>query len=290
LELKAEKDNAEIRLEEFEEYQSIVEAEWRIIFEKCENCVKSGANVILSRLAIGDVATQYFADRNMFCAGRVGMDDLLRVTKATGALIQTTVNGIDSSCVGECGEFEEIQIGAERYNIFNDCPKAKTATILLRGGGEQFIEEMERSIHDAVMIVSRAIRHKSVVGGGGAIEMELSKYLREHSRSIDGKQQLIMNEFAKALEVIPRQVADNAGLDSTTILNKLRKKHAEGGTWIGVDIRNDDVCDTMAEYVWEPSVVKLNCITAATEAACQILSIDETVKNASRENKLVEDH
>jgi len=129
------------------------------------------------------------------------------------------------------------------------------------------------------MIVRRAIKNPTVVGGGGAIEMELSKLLREHSRTVFGKTQLVFQAFAKALEVIPRQVSENAGLDSTEILNKLRHKHAKGGVWYGVDIVNDSICDMIETFVWEPSLVKRNSIMAATEAACLILSVDETVRN-----------
>jgi len=119
--------------------------------------------------------------------------------------------------------------------------------------------------------------------------MEISKYLRDYARTIAGKQQLIITAFAKALQVIPRQIAANAGLDSTSILNKLRQKHAQpGGTWFGVDVLKDDICNTFEAFVWEPTVVKLNCFTAATEAACQILSVDETVKNAAASDKLEE--
>lgn len=104
----------------------------------------------------------------------------------------------------------------------------KACTLVLRGGAEQFIEEMERSLHDAIMIVRRALKHDSVVAGGGAIEMELSKYLRDYARTIPGKQQLIISAYARALECIPRQLCDNAGFDSTNILNELRQKHAQG--------------------------------------------------------------
>jgi len=280
LELKAEKENAEVRVQNPLDYQSIIDAEWSVIYDKLDKIVKSGAKVVLSRMAIGDLATQYFADRDIFCAGRVVEEDLRRVAKATGASIQTTVNDLIPRVIGLCGLFEERQVGSERYNIFTRCANARSATIILRGGGEMFNDEAERSIHDAIMIVRRAIKHNSIVAGGGATEMILSKHLRDHSRQIHGKQQLIVNSVAKALEVIPRQIASNAGLDATTILNKLRQKHSQAaGKWWGVDILNEDVCDTYETFVWEPTIVKTNCITAATEAACLILSIDETVKN-----------
>nr|CAB3468837.1 unnamed protein product [Digitaria exilis] len=160
LELKSEKENAEI----------------------------SGAKLVLSRLAIGDLATQYFADRDIFCAGRVTEEDLQRVAAATGGTVQTSVN-----------------------NVINE-----------------FIEEAERSLHDAIMIVRRALKNSTVVPGGGAIDMEVSKYLRQQARTIAGKSQFFVNSFAKALEVIPRQLCDNAGFDATDVLNKLRQKHESG--------------------------------------------------------------
>uniref|UniRef100_A0A8C3N7X6 T-complex protein 1 subunit eta n=1 Tax=Geospiza parvula TaxID=87175 RepID=A0A8C3N7X6_GEOPR len=227
LELKAEKDNAEVRVNTVEDYQAIVDAEWNILYDKLDKIHKSGAKVVLSKLPIGDVATQYFADRDMFCAGRVPEEDLKRTMMACGGSIQTSVNALSDDVLGRCELFEETQIGGERYNLFTGCPKAKTCTIILRGGAEQFMEETERSLHDAIMIVRRAIKNDSVVAGGGAIEMELSKFLRDYSRTIPGKQQLLIGAYAKALEIIPRQLCDNAGFDATNILNKLRAKHAQ---------------------------------------------------------------
>ena len=255
LELKAEKENAEVRIENIEDYQSFVDAEWNIIYQKIDAIVESGAQIILSKLPIGDLATQKFADKDLFCAGRVNQEDLQRVAKATGAQVQTTVNGLTPKVLGTCGEFEEVQLGAERYNLFKYCEEARSATIVLRGGADQFLEEADRSLNDAIMIVRRAIKSYAVVGGGGAIEMELSRHLREHLKTISGKQQLVVNGFAKALEIIPRSLADNSGLDGTDILNQLRKVHAtkgEAGTWYGVDVLSQSIGDTYEKFVWEP--------------------------------------
>ncbi|RHY92670.1 hypothetical protein DYB35_010803, partial [Aphanomyces astaci] len=242
----------------------------------------SGAQIILSKLPIGDLATQYFADRGLFCAGRVAQDDMERTMRATGGLIQTSVQDMTPSVLGTCGVFEEQQCGNERYNLFTGCSKSKSTTIVLRGGAEQFIEEAHRSVHDALMVVKR-----TVVAGGGAIEMELSRHLREYSRTVEGKAQLLINAFAKAFEIIPRQLSDNAGHDSTDILNRLRQKHfkdPDAGKWFGVDINSGGICDTFESHVWEPAANKvINSVAAATEAACLILSVDETVRNPKSE-------
>eukprot|EP00835_Amoeboradix_gromovi_P003721 NODE_257_length_12663_cov_0.723655.p2 type:complete len:427 gc:universal NODE_257_length_12663_cov_0.723655:12481-11201(-) len=171
LELKAEKDNAEVRIEKVSEYQKVVDAEWRIIYEKLENIVKTGANVVLSKLPIGDLATQYFADRHIFCAGRVPQDDLLRVTKALNCTIHSSIHDLNASHLGTCSHYKEVFIGGERFNMFTGCLNSKTSTLILRGGAEQFLAEVERSLHDAIMIVRRAIKNKSVVAGGGAIDV-----------------------------------------------------------------------------------------------------------------------
>lgn len=286
LELKAERDNAEVRIEHVEDYQRIVDAEWEIIFRKLESVAATGAKVVLSKLPIGDLGTQFFADRDIFCAGRIPMDDLRRVIQAVGGSIQSTTSDIKESHLGTCESFEERQIGAERYNFFQGGLKSKTSTLILRGGAEQFISEIERSLHDAIMVVKRAIRNNHVVAGGGACEMELSKYLRDEAKLIQGKQQLMIASFAKSLECIPRQLCDNAGLDATDILNKLRMLHARNQKWMGVNLEVDadlGVADNYEKFVWEPALVKINALEGATEAACMILSVDATVRNPQSE-------
>ncbi|CAN3354233.1 T-complex protein 1 subunit eta [Diutina catenulata] len=285
LELKAEKDNAEVRVEQVKDYQAIVDAEWQIIFDKLEAITASGANIVLSKLPIGDLATQYFADRDVFCAGRVSPSDMDRVIKAVGGSIQSTCSSIRPEDLGTCDSFDEVQIGSERYNLFQGCPEAKTCTLILRGGAEQVIAEVERSLHDAIMIVKRAVKHHTVVAGGGAIEMELSRYLREHAKTIAGKQQLIIAAFAKALEVIPRQLCDNAGFDSVGMLNKLRSSHAKGEVWAGVDFKKEAVGNNMESFIWEPALVKINALQSATEAATLLLSVDETIRNDDQEGQ-----
>jgi T-complex protein 1 subunit eta len=281
LELKAEKENAEVRISSPEDYQSIVQAEWDVIYDKLDLCVTSGAHIVLSILPIGDLATQYFSDRGMFCAGRVPASDMARIAMATASVIQTTCRGITPDVLGTCGNFEEVTMGDERINVLEDCPNTLVSTIVLRGGSEQFIAESERSLHDALMVVKRCLQDKTrgVVAGGGAVELEVSQYLRRYSLTIAGKGQLIVAAYAKALEIIPRQLCDNAGFDSTDVLAALRKLHATAGEnpWMGVDIEEGGVCNTFDKGVWEPSDNKLNSLQAATEAACVILSIDETI-------------
>ncbi|KAJ1929415.1 T-complex protein 1 subunit eta, partial [Linderina macrospora] len=174
-----------------------------------------------------------------------------------------------------------------RFNLFRGCPQAKTCTIILRGGAEQFIDEVERSLHDSIMVVRRAVKSQAVVAGGGATEMEVSRFLRDTARGIEGKQQLVLTAVAKALEVIPRQLCENAGFDTTDFITQLRARHAqdpEKFKWFGVDIDEEAVADLFAKFVWEPALVKINAISSAVEAACLVLSVDETVSSQQSES------
>jgi T-complex protein 1 subunit eta len=276
--------NAEIRLNNPSQYQKLVDAEWKIIYEKLEIIVKSGAQIVLSELPIGDLATQYFADCNIFCAGRVPKDDIMRIAAATGAKLQTSINELNSSSLGTCSNFEEKQIGNQRYDFFLNCPATQTVTFIIRGLAEQYIQETERSLHDGIMIVKRCIQYQSIVPGGGATEMELSRKLRQHARRIRDKSQVIINAFAKAFEVIPRQLAINSGFDSTDLINELRYKHSKGDKYQGIDIDNERTFDTFENFVWEPTLSKYSSISAACETACTILSIDETIHNPHLED------
>lgn len=284
LELKAERDNAEVRLERVSEYQAVVDAEWQLMADRLAGIAATGARVVLSRLPIGDLATQYFADRDIFCAGRVAAEDMERVLRATGAPLHSTVSDLadraDCATLGHCARFEERQVGSERYNFFWGCPRARTCTLILRGGSEQFIAEVERALHDAIMVVRRALVSERIVAGGGAMEMEISRMLRDEAKTRPGRDQLLLAAFARALEALPRQLCDNAGCDATDLLTQLRKAHATGHVWAGLDLEAATTVDTLAAAIWEPALVKSNMIAAATEAACMLLSVDLSIRAA----------
>lgn len=282
LELKAERENAEVRIERVQDYQSIVDAEWAILTEKLDLISATGAQIVLSRLPIGDLATQYFADRGVFCAGRVPQEDLERVVQAVrGSIHSSLLNLPVNESLGTCELFEERQVGSKRMNFFIGCREAKSCTLILRGGSEQFLAETERSLHDALMIVKRTLKYPKIVAGGGAVEMQVAKSLREYAMTVPGKSQMLLAAFARAFECIPRQLAENAGLDANELLTRLRKAHATSASskWSGIDLKGEGgVGDMWEAYVWEPALVKSNLIMAACEAACMVLSVDLTIR------------
>ncbi|KAI3383689.1 hypothetical protein SNEBB_006540 [Seison nebaliae] len=286
LELKAERDNAEIRLDNVNEYQKVVDTEWKILYDKLRILHESNVKIVLSKLPIGDVATQFFADHDMFCAGRVPEEDMKRTKKCCGGSVVSTVKNLNKTVLGTCERFEEIQIGSERFNMFTGCPKAKSSTIIIRGGADQFTAECERSLHDAIMIVRRTMKNDAIVPGGGAVEMEISKALRNEAKTTKGKEQVVLMALGKAFEVIPRQLCENAGFDSTDILSHLRLAHFENKKNYGVDINHEDIADNYEKMVWEPAVVKNNSIQSAIEASCLLLGVDETLQMPRSENNL----
>ncbi|KAH0573654.1 TCP-1 chaperonin subunit eta [Spironucleus salmonicida] len=282
LEWSAEKEGAEIRLNDPSKFKEIVEAEYSIIYNKLNMIKEAGATVVFSNKSIGDLATQFFADHGIFGAGRVTDADLKRISIQTNANIISAVSDIQTNVLGDAKLFEEKQIGAERFNFITGFDELKVCTIILRGGAEQFIAESERSLHDAIMVVRRAVKTPTVIAGAGSIEMQLSQYLSRHCKTISGKEQIIIEAFANALEVIPRALCDNAGFDSTDILNQLRSKHAKGIRnneicWQGVDIQNDyTTIDAMEAFIWEPANIRVNALRSAVEAACIVLLVDQT--------------
>lgn len=302
LELKAERDNAEVRVENVDAYGKIVDAEWDLLFGRLQKMLDAGAQIILSKLAIGDVATQWFADRNCFAAGRVSEADMDRLAVALDLKIQSSVEDFSEveetflsignksrgqQLLGECEYFEERVIGDKKINIFKGCHKAPTCTLILRGGSGEFMAEVERSLHDAIMVARRAVRTGKVVGGGGAIEMALAKHLRDYARSVAGRIQLVLLAFSQALEVIPRQLCVNGGLDATSLLTQLRKRHSSGmEPWAGLDMSKEAIVSNNLGgdgLVWEPAMMKSNLISAACEAASTILSIDLTISTTGQE-------
>ncbi len=268
LEWKSERNNAEIRIDSVEEFQKVVDAEFSIINEKLDDIISSGANVVLSKLPIGDYATQYFARHGIFCAGRV--TNLEQLVKAFGGYITNSTKYIK---LCKCDLFEERQLGKTRFNYF-ESSNNKARTLILRGPGKEALEEVGRAVNDAFRVIKTSLAHKNVVTGGGSVEMEMSKLCRELAFKADPEEVIIFKCISKAFEKIPSQLAQNFGLDSVSVVQKLRKLHITNH-FSGVSI--DGVADMRDLGVYEPLEVKSNMIISAFNLADVILDIDSTL-------------
>lgn len=268
LEWKSERDNSEVKISSVEEYQKVVDAEWAIIKNKLEDIVNSGANIVLSSLPIGDFATQFFASKGIFSAGRV--KNLENIVKAFHGKISNSTKYIK---LGSCESFEEIQIGKSRYNSFEG-KNANSHTLILRGPGEEILEEIERSVHDAICVMRMAIKRRGLVCGGGSVEMQLSKLCREIAFTKANEEMFVLQAISKSLEKIPAQLSSNFGLDAVHIIQSLRKLHITnpfaGVTFSGVD-------DMSLHGIYESVEAKKNMIKAAFNAAEAIILIDSTL-------------
>ena len=274
LEIKSEKDNSESRVKNIKNFQAIIDAEWSIIYEKLDKISRAKTNVIFSKLPIGDLATQYFAERGILCGGRVSNDDMTRISKGTFAQIVTSIADINQNTLGKCNLIEEKQIGNERFLILLGC-KIESITIIIRGASENLLEEAKRCLNDGMMVVKKTMKNQTIVGGAGAIEMRLSCRLRKYAETLSGQNQLIMSKYAQALEVIPKTICENAGLDFMPLLSELRYNHYNCNNWSGINVETGKIFDSYGNYIWEPAVIKINALQAATEAACAIITTDK---------------
>ncbi|EHK02432.1 HSP60 family chaperonin [Candidatus Haloredivivus sp. G17] len=257
--------------------KNFVEQEEEQLKEMVEALDHAGANVVLCQKGIDDMAQHYLAKKGIFAIRRVSTSDLDNLAKATGANIVTSITDIDSDDLGNAGTVEERLVGGDSMTFINDCPEAKSVSILIRGGTEHVVDEIERAMEDAIGGVSSALRNGRVVGGGGATEVELAQELRDYADSVGGREQLAINAFADSLEVIPRTLAENAGFDPIDTLVDLRNKHDDGEVWAGLDVSSGKSEKLFDKGVVEPKQTKTQAVQSASESAEMILRIDDVI-------------
>jgi len=236
-----------------------------------------GANVVFCQKGIDDLAQYYLAKAGILAVRRVKKSDIEKIAKATGAKILTDLRDLSSEDLGEAELVEERKIGEEKMVFITGCKNPKAVTILVRGGTEHIVDEVARGIEDATRAVAVALEDGKIVAGGGAPEIEVSLRVREWAPSLGGREQLAAEAFASALEVIPRALAENAGLDPIDILVELRRAHEQGNAYAGVDVFSGKVVDMRERGVLEPLRVKKQAISSATEVAIMILRIDDVI-------------
>jgi len=284
LEVKETETDAQIQITDPTKLQEFIEQEERMLKNMVEKVAVSTASVILCQKGIDDVAQHYLAKKGIMAARRVKKSDMEKLAKATGARIVTNINDLKKTDLGYAKVVEEEKVADEQMIFVRDCKNPKAVTILVRGGTEHVVDEVDRAVEDAVGAVSSAVEIGKIVPGGGAPEAEAARELRKYAEGFSGREQLAVNAFADAMEVIPRSLAENGGLDPIDTLVSLRAEHDKGKNVIGVNVLDGGVTDMTELGVIEPLKVKTQAINSAADAAEMILRIDDVI-SASKLSK-----
>jgi len=281
LEIKKTEVDAEISIKSPDQLQLFLDQEEQMIHDMVTKVINSGANVVFVQKGIDDIAQHYLAKAGIYAARRVKKSDMDKLARATGAKVLTSLKEISDSDLGKAGLVEEKKIGDESMTYITECHNPKAVSIILRGGTEHVADEAERALHDALRVVGVAIEDETLVAGGGSPEVELALRLREYASTLKGREQLAVAKFADALEVIPRTLAENAGLDPIDMLVEMRSQHEKGNKTAGLNVFTGKVVDMWKEGVLEPLRVKTQAISSGTEAATMILRIDDVLSSKS---------
>ncbi|MDP2845371.1 MAG: thermosome subunit beta, partial [Candidatus Methanoperedens sp.] len=249
LEIKKTEVDAEISIKSPDQLQLFLDQEEQMIHDMVTKVINSGANVVFVQKGIDDIAQHYLAKAGIYAARRVKKSDMDKLARATGAKVLTSLKEINDSDLGKAGLVEEKKIGDEAMTYVTECHNPKAVSIILRGGTEHVVDEAERALHDALRVVGVAIEDETLVAGGGSPEVELALRLREYSATLKGREQLAVAKFAEALEVIPRTLAENAGLDPIDMLVEMRSQHEKGNKTAGLNVFTGKVVDMWKEGV-----------------------------------------
>ncbi|MDI6702218.1 thermosome subunit alpha [Methanothermobacter wolfeii] len=280
IEVKETEVDAEIRITDPSQMQAFIEQEEQMIRDMVDKIVSTGANVLFCQKGIDDLAQHYLAKAGVLAVRRVKKSDMEKLSKATGASIVTNIEDLSEEDLGEAGVVSEKKISGEEMIFVEECKEPKAVTILVRGSTEHVVSEVERAIEDAIGVVAATVEDGKVVAGGGAPEIEIAKRLKDYADAISGREQLAVSAFAEALEIVPKTLAENAGLDSIDALVDLRAAH-ETSPYMGLDVFEGDIVDMNKAGVIEPHRVKKQAIQSAAEAAEMILRIDDVIAASS---------
>ena len=282
LEVEKTEFDAEIRIRSPDAIQAFLDSEADMLRKLVNQVVGSGANVVFAQKGIDDVAQHYLAKEGVLCARRVKKSDMEKLAKATGARSVSNLGDLKAADLGSCSVVEERRVGDDRMIFVEGCTDPKAVAIFVRAGLGRMLDEAERALNDALYVISDVVGLSKMVTGGGSIEMELSRAVRSYAAGVGGREQLAIEAFAEALEVVPRTLADNAGLDVLDTLVALKAAHeGEGGWSSGVNVFDGGVVDMLGAGVVEPMAVKLQAVKSAVEVASMILRIDDVLAATS---------
>jgi len=277
MEIEKTEMSAEIRINDPTQMQMFLEEENRMIKTMVDKIHSIGANVVICQKGIDDMAQHFLSKHGILAVRRVKESDMTKLAKATGGRITSNIDDISEKDLGAANLVQQKKVESDKWVFIEGCKNPQSVTLLIRGGSQRVVDEVDRSIHDSLMVVKDVIEKPEIVAGGGAPEAVLAAFLKDWSERFEGRQQLAINKFAEALEIIPLTIAENAGMDPIDTMVKLRAKQSEGKKWTGINAREGKVADMLSQNIVEPVVVKEQIIKSATEAACMILRIDDVI-------------
>ena len=277
LEISKTETDAKINISNPQQLKSFLDEENRMLKTMVDKVIGSGANVVLCQKGLDDMAQHYLAKAGIIAVRRIKESDLTKLAKATGARIVTNLDDLFEKDLGVAETVEERKIEEDKWVFVEGCRHPKSVTLLLRGGSQRVVDEVERSVHDALMVVKDVILKPEIVAGGGAPETFAATKLRAWAKSLEGREQLAAEKFADALEEIPLTLSENAGMDPIDTLTLLRSKQQKGEKWTGIDVMKSKIANMKSSDIIEPLAVKLQIVSAAAEAACMILRIDDVI-------------
>ncbi len=283
LEIKKTETDAEVRITSPDQLRAFIDEEETILKRMVDQIISTGANVLICQKGIEDIAQHYLAKAGIYAVRRAKKSDMEKLARATGGRVISNLDDFTAKDLGKAGIVEEVKIGDDKMTFVKECKDPKAVGILIRGGSEHVVDEVERAMHDALCVIAASIEDGKIVIGGGAPEVELAKMLREYSHTVGGREALAINAFANAVESVPRTLSENAGLDSIDILVELRAKHekADGKYW-GVEVYEGKIKDMSKLGVVEPLRTKTQAIKSASEAAIMILRIDDVISSSKK--------
>jgi chaperonin GroEL (HSP60 family) len=277
IEIKNTEIDAKISITDPKNLQAFLDMEEGMLRKMAEKIIASGTTVLFCQKGIDDLAAHFLSKQHILAVRRVKKSDMERIAQATGARIVANIDDLQATDLGRAGLVEESQVGDERMTFIRDCPQAKAVTILVRGSTEHVIAEIKRALEDAIGDIAAALENGRIVAGAGSTEVELARQLHQYANSLSGREQLAVKAFAEALEVIPRTLAENAGLDPIDALAELKAAHDKGQVWAGIDVFTGKTMDAWAAGVLEPLKIKTQAVSSASEVAIMILRIDDVI-------------
>ena len=287
LEVKSPETDTKIQINTPDQLQGFLDQEEKILKNMADKVIKSKANVVICQKGIDDIAQHYLAKANIYATRRVKKSDMDKLARATNGKVVSNLNDLSENDLGNAGLVEEMKVGDEMMTFIRECKNPKAVTILVRGGSSHVIDEVERAIKDALGDISASLKSGKIVAGAGSVEIEVSKNLRNFANKASGKEQLAILAFADALEIIPRTLAENAGLDPIDILTDLKSKHdTKDGKWFGVDVNKGKLMDAWTSGVIEPLKIKTQAIKSASEVSELLLRIDDVIAASGSRDKM----